>query len=295
MRNMFYAHRFVPYAAAVCAAVLLGACGALADDLPRTGGPYVPTPQEVVDRMLQLAEVGPQDFVLDLGSGDGRMVITAARRYGARGAGVDIDPELVTLSRREAERLGVGDRVQFRVEDVTRTPLRAASVVTLYLLPGLMRALRPRLLAELAPGARIVAHDFDLGEWKADRQLAIDVQEKYGAPGAWKSTLYLWTVPARISGWWQMEMADGERVLLRLDQRFQHFDGTALHAGTSVALSAGRIDGAHVQFRLEARGAAHSVFYTGRVDGDTMYGTQDIARTRVPWSATRIAPGTANP
>ena len=292
--------RFVAFAARAAHGLLLAvsllACAAHADDLPRTGGPYVPTPQEVVDRMLQLAEVGPRDFVLDLGSGDGRMVLTAARRYGARGLGVDIDPALVALSRAEAARLGIADRVQFRVEDVTHTPLGAASVVTLYLLPGLTRALAPRLLAELAPGARIVAHDFDLGEWKADRELTVDVTEKYGTPGTWKSMLYLWTVPARIAGWWHMEIADArtEHMLLRLDQRFQHADGTALRSRTSLALSAGRIDGTHVQFRLAAPGA-RSTLYTGVVDGDTMRGTAETEGARVSWSAVRVASAAAQP
>lgn len=292
-------YRFVAFAARAARGLLLAAsllaCAAHADDLPRTGGPYVPTPQEVVDRMLQLAEVGPGDFVIDLGSGDGRMVLTAARRYGASGLGVDIDAELVASSRAEAERLELADRVQFRVEDVTRTPLGAASVVTLYLLPGLMRVLRPRLLAELAPGSRIVAHDFDLGEWKADRELAVDVKEKYGTPGAWKSMLYLWTVPASIAGTWQVEeVEDGrtERMLLRLDQRFQYFDGTASRAGSRLALSAGRLDGARVAFRVEAE-AGRSTLYTGVVEGHTMRGTAETERGRVRWSATRVASGAA--
>lgn len=259
------------------------------DDAMRTGGPYVPTPQEVVDRMLEVAEVGPRDFVMDLGSGDGRMVITAARRFGARGLGVDLDPELVDRSTAEAQRLGLGDRVRFRVEDVTRTPLAEASVVTLYLLPGITRLLQPRLFAELAPGSRIVAHDFDLGDWKADREFVVDVKEKYGSPGSWKSTLFLWTVPARIGGMWQFEVGGQkpQRMVLRLDQRFQEVAGTAVAGGSSLIVSGGRLEGTKVRFRLGAKGAPGDAQYEGTVQGDRMQGTVDMRGERVNWVATR--------
>ncbi len=276
-------------------AVLALAVAAHGQELPRTGGPYVPTPQEVVDRMLQLAEVGPRDFVIDLGSGDGRMVITAARRYGARGLGVDIDPELVERSTEEARRLGIADRVRFRVEDVTRTPLAEASVITLYLLPGLTRVLQPRFLAELAPGSRIVAHDFDLGDWKADRQIVVDVKEKYGSPGTWKSTLYLWTVPARLHGTWEIETAGphAERMVVRFDQRYQELTGSAVLAGRSYAVSAGRVHGSEVQFRLGAEGAAPDAYFEGMIDGDRMRGSMERHGERATWSATRLTSSAA--
>lgn len=259
----------------------------------RTGGPYVPTPQEVVDHMLKFANVGPRDFVIDLGSGDGRMVITAAQRFGARGLGVDIDPELVERSRAEAERLGLGERARFRVEDATRTPLADASVVTLYLLPGFTRILQPRFLSELTPGSRIVAHDFDLGDWKADREVVVDVKEKYGSPGTWKSTLFLWTVPAQVSGTWQFELGGAKpvRMALRLEQKFQDVSGSAVSEGASLAVSGGRLEGKRIRFRLGAKGAAPDPTYEGVAEGDRMSGTVELRGERVSWSATRaVAP-----
>ena len=278
--------------AAVFAFAFAAAAPAHADDIARTGGPYVPTPQEVVDRMLELAQVGPRDLVMDLGSGDGRMVLTAARRYGARGVGVDLDPELVERSAEQAQRDGLADRVRFRVEDVTRTPLAEASVVTLYLLPGLTRVLRPRFLAELAPGARIVSHDFDLGDWKPDRQVTMDVKEKYGSPGSWKSTLFLWTVPARLAGAWRVETAGAhvERMVLRLMQRYQEISGTAVLDGRSYSLIGGRVQGPRVAFTLGPEGGPPELAFSGTVDDDAMNGTmaRSGVQVQVDWSARRL-------
>lgn len=271
------------------------ALGAGAQEVPRTGGPYVPTPQEVVERMLQLAHVGPQDYVIDLGSGDGRMVLTAARRYGARGLGVDIDPELVERSVAQAQKLDIADRVEFRVEDVTRTPLAQASVITLYLLPGITQILKPRFLAELAPGSRIVAHDFDLGDWKADREVVVDVKEKYGAPGTWKSTLYLWIVPATVRGTWEIEMADGHagRMLIRAQQRYQEVTGTALVGGRSEVLSGGRVHGTRVEFRTGPEGGPPDALFEGVVEGDRMRGSVERGGVRSSWSARRLTTAAA--
>lgn len=276
--------------AGLLAAFVLLTLAARADDIARTGGPYVPTPQEVVDRMLALAEVGARDYVIDLGSGDGRMVLTAARRYGARGLGVDLDPELVERSVAEAQRLGVADRVRFRVEDVTRTPLRGASVITLYLLPGITRLLVPRFLAELAPGSRIVAHDFDLGDWKADREITVDVKEKYGSAGTWKSTLFLYTVPANVRGTWEIDAAGPHagRMLLRFEQRYREITGTALFAGRSHAVADGQVHGTRVQFRLGPQGGPPDAYYEGAVEDGHMHGTVEHKGRRAPWSATRL-------
>jgi SAM-dependent methyltransferase len=137
--------------------------------------PYVATPLPVVDTMLQLAAVGRDDVVYDLGSGDGRIVIAAARDYGARGVGIEIDPRLVAESTRRAEQAGLGSRVRFTTEDLFQTDLRPATVVTLYLTRELNLRLRPKLLAELRPGARVVSHRFDMGDWRPERQVAMDV------------------------------------------------------------------------------------------------------------------------
>lgn len=157
--------------------------------------PFVVTPDHVTRAMLELAAVKPGDFVIDLGSGDGRIVIVAARHYGARGLGVEIVPDLVEKSRDNARRASVAERVEFRVQDLFETDLSAATVITMYLLPEVNLKLRPRLQA-LKPGTRIVSHDWDLGDWKPDRVVTIDVPDKpYGLEKV--SRLYLWTVPPR--------------------------------------------------------------------------------------------------
>jgi len=155
---------------------------------PRADVPYVQTPHEVVAQMLRLAGVGRSDVVYDLGSGDGRLVIAAARDFGARGVGVEIDPRLVARSVESARRAGVGDRVTFREQDLFLTDLADATVVTLYLSPALNLRLRPKLLRELRAGARIVSHDFDMGDWPPARALRVDVRER-------ASQVYLWVVP----------------------------------------------------------------------------------------------------
>ena len=160
-----------------------------------TDVPFVVTPDNVTREMLRLADVKPGDFVIDLGSGDGRIVIVAAKHFGARGLGVEIVPDLVEQSRVNARRAGVADRVEFRVEDLFATDLSRATVITMYLLPEVNLKLRPKLLA-LKPGTRIVSHDWDMGDWKPDRVISVDAPDK--PIGREKvSRLYLWTVPAR--------------------------------------------------------------------------------------------------
>jgi ubiquinone/menaquinone biosynthesis C-methylase UbiE len=154
---------------------------ALARDVP-----YVPTPERVVDKMLELAKVGPSDVVYDLGSGDGRIVIAAARKHGARGVGIDIDPQRVREARENARKAGVADRVEFREGDLFKADISAATVVTLYLLSGVNLQLRPKLFSELKPGTRVVSHAFDMGDWKPI------ATEKVGS-----STVYYWVIPPR--------------------------------------------------------------------------------------------------
>ncbi|MES1024484.1 methyltransferase domain-containing protein [Gloeocapsa sp. BRSZ] len=154
--------------------------------------PYVPTPQEVVDQMLQLANVTSNDVVYDLGSGDGRIPITAVQKFGAsRAYGVEINPELVQRARQNAETANVSDRVQIAQQDLFQTDLREASVVTLYLLPDINIKLRPKLLRELRPGTRIVSHDFDMGEWQPDNVVRVQGPSR-------QHTLYVWTVPENV-------------------------------------------------------------------------------------------------
>jgi SAM-dependent methyltransferase len=157
---------------------------------PLLNAPYVVTPQPVVDAMLAVAGVTPDDVVYDLGSGDGRIVITAARRYGARGVGLELEPARVEQARRSAEAAGVADRVRFEVQDIFSADIREATVVTMYLLPEVNLRLRPRLLAALRPGTRIVSHAFDLGDWAPDKVLDVE-----GPEGRY--TVFYWVVPAR--------------------------------------------------------------------------------------------------
>jgi len=160
------------------------------------GGPYVPTPAQVVDEMLKLAAVRRDDVVYDLGSGDGRLVIEAARR-GARGVGVEREARLVELARARAQMAQVADRVSFTQDDLFNTDLRGATVVTLYLLPRLLVQLLPKLRAELPAGARIVSHDYPLDPWPAERTLVLDVEEKEYTHGSGRTELFLYIVPAR--------------------------------------------------------------------------------------------------
>jgi predicted O-methyltransferase YrrM len=149
---------------------------------------YVPTPQEVVDEMLALAKVTKNDVIYDLGSGDGRIPVTAAQKFGTRGVGIDINPERIQEANTNAQKAGVTDRVKFLNQDLFTTDISQATVVTLYLLPELNVRLRPQLFKQLKPGTRIVSHDFDMGEWKPERT----VQTKEG------STIYLWTIPKEV-------------------------------------------------------------------------------------------------
>jgi hypothetical protein len=268
-----------------CAVAALCATVVFAAELVRSGGPYVPTPQTVVDAMLDLARVGPADFVVDLGSGDGRIVHTAATRHKASGMGVDIDDELVDRANASAKRLGIEDRVKFLQQDVFATDLSRATVLTLYLLPGMMESLRPKLLRELKPGTRIVSHDFDFGEWKPDRTVEVKTDEKYDLTGSWTSNVHLWTVPAAVEGAWNGSVA-GERggaFVLRVRQRYQQFEGELTRDSQVLELKGGQIEGPRVRFVATAPGGGSQTF-TGTVNGTQMSGeTQGGGR----WSATR--------
>jgi len=203
--------------------------------------PFVTSPHPVTVAMLELARVQPDDLVLDLGSGDGRIVIAAASRFGARGLGVELSPALVERSRENAARAGVGGRAQFRVQDLFETDLSVASVITMYLLPEVNLQLRPKLLA-LQPGTRIVSHDWDMGAWEPDRSIVVDAPDKpVGLDRT--SRVHLWVVPARLAGLW----CAGD-LALRLEQTFQAVHGRWTQGGARGALQA-RIDGRTVPLR----------------------------------------------
>jgi len=268
----------------------LSAAPAFAADIERSGGPYVPTPQVVVDQMLRMGNVGESDFVVDLGSGDGVIVLTAAKQFRARGMGVDIDPALVKLSNDTAQKLGVADRARFLQQDVFKADLSEASVLTLYLLPGMMINLRPKIFNELKPGVRVVSHDYHLGEWQADDQISFEVPEKEAVNGVPKATIYLWTVPARVAGTWEVKVAGGETYELALRQRFQTVEGSVIAAGKPVRPPQFALRGSEFSFTLpDGKGVAR---FSGRVKDNTMDGVVELpGKAPARWSAIRTAAG----
>ena len=275
----------------LCAGMALAASLVFAaENIVKDGGPYVPTPQVVVDAMLEIAGVGPRDFVVDLGSGDGRIVLTGATRHQASGMGVDIDGELVDLANGRAQNLGVAQRVQFHRQDVLAADLSRATVLTLYLLPGMMERLRPKLLKELKPGARIVSHDFDFGDWKPDRSVDVQTPEKYDITGSWTSTVHLWTVPAAVEGAWLGSLTGGRGGPFRLEvkQRYQHLEGRLERDAQVSVLRDAQIDGTRIRFSAPgADGRLENFTGTvqdGRITGEARAGNATAAR----WSATRV-------
>ena len=218
----------------VLAAALAGAALA-AEEVP-----FITTPDNVTLAMLRMARVGPDDYVIDLGSGDGRIVIAAAKQFGARGLGVEIVPDLVKKSRENARLAGVAARAEFREQDLFKTDLARATVVTLYLLPDVNLQLRPALLG-LKPGTRVVSHDWDMAEWAPDRTQTIAVPDKQ--IGFEKSSrVHLWIVPARLHGAW-CGTGKARGTTLQVEQKFQQFGGKVTR-GTSTQIFDGRIDGA---------------------------------------------------
>lgn len=216
--------------------------------------PFITTPDSVTVAMLEIAGVGRRDHVIDLGSGDGRIVITAARRFGASGLGVEIDPSLVERSQANAVKAGVATRAQFREQDLFKTDLAPASVITMYLLPDVNLQLRPALLA-LKPGTRIVSHDWDMADWAPDRTLTLDVPDK--KIGREKlSRVHLWVVPAKVEGLW----CGPRGAALQLVQQFQRVQGRAGPA-RDTGQAWGHLDGATLQ--LAARGATLQLTVSG--------------------------------
>jgi len=257
--------------------------------------PYVPTPPVVVDTMLRLAGVGPEDYVIDLGSGDGRIVIAAAKQRGARGFGVEIDGELVGIARREAQRAGVAGRVEFKEQNLFVTDVSVASVVMMYLYPRLMMQLRPRLFAELKPGTRVVAHEFDMDDWRPDAQVTVPVPDKPHGPPS--SEVYLWIMPANAAGAWKWRSAEGAGVVeteLTLRQTFQVLDGSAVVEGRPERVENGRMRGDEIRLMLVAEAGSRTLWreFRGRVDGDAIRGKVSLpGGGELDWSATRVRRG----
>jgi SAM-dependent methyltransferase len=247
-----------------------------ARDPVRLDVPYVPTPETVVQRMLDLGKVGRNDYVIDLGSGDGRIAIAAAKR-GARALGVDIDPRRIEEANANAAKQGVKDRVTFRQQNLFETEIKDANVITMYLLTSVNLQLRPRLLAELRPGTRVVSHAFEMGEWEPDAHEKVDNRD-----------VYLWVVPANVAGHWILK--DGEQVLaLDIEQQFQKLKGGAMVNGRDVPIVNGRLNGDEIVFTLDVAGKPET--YQGRVNGDQMQAISGPVATKRGWSAARASKG----
>jgi len=258
---------------------------------------YVPSPQSVAEAMAKMAGVGKNDLVVDLGSGDGRIVTTAARLYGARGFGVDINPELVDLANSIAKKAGVGERVSFRHENVFDTDVRKATVVNMYLFPELMRMLRPKLLNELRPGTRIVSHDFNFGAWQPDEQLTFFAPDKFGGAGS-DARIMMWIVPARIEGFWNWSLPIGGRTLnyaAIMEQHFQFGEGIVRVGDRRGNFTDMRLRGDQLSFVLRMTldtGMSVSHAFRGRVDGNVIEGTVRVtpeggSSVDLPWRASR--------
>ena len=241
--------------------------------------PYIPSTRGNVDEMLRLAAVTPNDVVYDLGSGDGRIVIAAARDYGARGVGIDIDPLLVRESTENARRAGVAGRVAFRTSDIFAVNLNEATVVTMYLLSGLVEKLEPKLLAELKPGTRIVAHDYGFPRWQPDRKVQIS------------KTYMLYVVPANVAGGWRIEaaMTRGREFTLDLQQQYQVLRGGVRVQGGFLPAFEARLEGEKISFVLVEDDTSYR--FEGAARGDVMegvvrygYGPKSMEQ---PWRALR--------
>ena len=231
---------------------------------------WVPTPQELVNKMLDMAQVTPQDFVMDLGSGDGRTVITAAKR-GARALGIEYNPDMVELSKQNAAKAGVSDRAEFMKADLFETDLSKATVITLFLLPDINLKLRPKIL-ELKPGTRVVSNTFMMEDWTPD-----DTQSIEGDCVSW-CTAHFWIVPAQVGGRWTWPGAE-----LTLEQTFQMVTGTLQIRGGNTETAGGRLRGDRLSF------TAGPTTYTGTVNGTTIDGTATTGSSSVKWTATRVS------
>jgi precorrin-6B methylase 2 len=271
--------------------------------------PYVPTPEEVVEEMLKMARVDEEDVLYDLGCGDGRIVITAAKKYGCRGVGIDIDPQRVKESRENAKKEGVSDKVQFYQMDLFEADISEASVVTLYLLSKVNLRLRPKLFKELNPGTRVVSHAFNMGDWEPDASNSVRTSDYWSeyivdywdehTVNYWDfHTVYFWIIPANVSGTWRLKIQDisgSNELTMKFEQEFQRVKGTASNGTSSlhVHIKDGKIKGNLLQFTVgwKRRGRTERMNFEGFVQGNTMRGTLEIAinqgKRKIKWRAMR--------
>jgi len=255
----------IPFFGALLAAWLFPANAApFEDPLPplppvRLDVPYVPTPHSVVRRMLEMAEVQPDDYLVDLGSGDGRIVIAAVRDWDVKSAhGIDLDPVRVREARANARVAGVEDRATFEEGDLFEKDFSAATVLTMFLLPGVNLRLLPVIQETLTPGTRVVSHAFDMGDWEPEQREMVE-----------GNYVFLWIVPARVAGSWRVSVDDGSEFTLELYQTHQNIHGSAVMPGRVFTLEDTLLRGDQIRFSIDGQQ------YAGRIDGDTMQALDD--------------------
>jgi protein-L-isoaspartate O-methyltransferase len=273
---------------ALISGLLLGfSCLAASTDLQpiKDAGPYVPSPQSVVADMLRYAEVSAGDFLIDLGSGDGRIVLTAAKVFGARGFGVEIKDDLVRKSNEAAKNEGLADRVRFMKQDLFKTDLSQATVITMYLLPDTVNLLKDKFLSELRPGTRIVSHDYPLTGWLPEKQEQFDLEEKINISGVTTTVIYVYLVPAKVAGKWQATLPaqiSKQPIVLDLRQQITRIYGSARINGKEFPVQSSKIRGENISFQL----AGVKGEFTGQVKGKRIDGMLENGRSKSPWSAT---------
>jgi hypothetical protein len=248
----------------------------------KDAGPYVPSPQSVVADMLRYADVGANDFVIDLGSGDGRIVLTAAKVFGARGFGVEIKDDLVIRSNEAAKKEGLADRVKFMKQDLFKTDMSQATVITMYLLPDTVNLLKDKFLAELKPGTRIVSHDYPLTGWIPEKYVQMDLEDKVQISGVTTTLIYLYVVPAKVNGRWSAQMPAAlsrTPATLQLKQQLTRVSGSLRLDGKDVPLEDVKLRGDRLTFKLAGRRGE----FAAQVKGNSIEGTFD---GKTPWSAT---------
>lgn len=236
---------------------------------------WVPTPEELVERMLRMAQATPKDFVIDLGSGDGRIAIAAAKKIGARAIGIEYNPDMVDLSNRSAQAQGVSDKVKFIKADIFESDFSEATVITMYLLPGLNLKLRPKLLG-MKPGTRLVSHQFNMDDWEPDERTSLEGR-----------LAFLWIVPAKVQGDWQLK-AGGQTRDLALTQQYQKINGHFKIGALEAGLRDASLHGDRISFGwVDNSGVRHD--FSGRVNGNQMEGTvrSGDGRDEGRWTATR--------
>jgi SAM-dependent methyltransferase len=253
--------------------------------------PYEPSSEEVVRVMLEIAQVGKDDLVYDLGCGDGRIVIAAAQKAGARGVGVDLDPERIKESLENARRARVTHRVKFFQQDLFQTDIGKATVVMLYLWPEVNLKLRPKLLRELKPGARVVSHSHNMGNWEPDQSIRTPDEHR----------VYFWVIPANVTGIWEWTMAGKrDRYAMKLTQQFQLVSGTLQSGSDEIAFKNLELRGDRLQFIVERffKGQMQTLRFTGRVQRDLIEGMAEEmtggSQGKLTWKARRD-PSSAKP